>query len=135
MAKAMVTEEGVGRTLDPDFDFIALVKPYVEKLILRKLDPRRHLQEFASTVDDFSRLIKILPSELRVILSIIKKGELKIKFEHRGLDYLISELDKASNRLSFSLIIAALIIGSSLIVQVDKGPLIFGFRAFGIVGF
>ena len=135
MGKALVTEEGVGRILDPDFDMITMAKPYVEKLMMRKLDPLRHLKEFAYTLDDFSRLIKILPSEFRTIITKIKKGELNIKFEHQGLDHLISELDKASNRLSFSLIIASLIIGSSLIVQIDKGPHIFGFPAFGIFGY
>lgn len=135
MAKAMVTEEGVGRSLDPDFDLITMAKPYVQKLMARKLDPRRHLQEFSSTLDDFSHLIKILPNEVKAIITKIKKGEINIKFEHKGLDYLISELDKASNRLSFSLIIAALIIGSSLIVQLDKGPLLFDFPVFGIIGY
>ena len=135
MAKAMVTQEGVGRSLDPDFDMITMAKPYVEKIMMRKLDPRRHLKEFASTLDDFNRLIKILPSEIRAIVTKIKKGELKIKFEHQGLEHFISELDKASNRLSFSMIIAALIIGSSLIIQLDKGLRLFGLPAIGILGF
>ena len=135
MAKALVTEEGVGRILDPDFDMITMAKPYVEKLMVRKLDPRRHLKDFASTLDDFSRLFKILPSEFRAIITKIKKGELNIKFEHQGLEHLIMEMDKASNRLSFSMIIASLVIGSSLIVQVDKGPHIFGFPVFGILGY
>ena len=135
MAKAMVTEEGVGRSLYPDFDMITMAKPYVEKIMVRKLDPRRHLKEFASTLDDFNRLIKILPVEIRAIVTKIKKGELNIKFEHKGLEHFISELDKASNRLSFSMIIAALIIGSSFIVQLDKGPLIFGFNVIGILGY
>jgi len=135
MARALVLEEGVGRTLDPEFDMIAIAKPYAQKLMLRKFDLRKHLQEFTSTIDDLNRLLKVLPSELRSIITKVKKGELKIKFEHQGLEHLISELDKSSNRLSFSLIIAALIIGSSLIVQLDKGPLLLGFPAIGILGF
>lgn len=135
MGKTLVTEEGVGRILDPDFDIITMAKPYVEKLMVRKLDPRRHLKEFAATLDDISRLFKILPSEFRAIITKIKKGELNIKIEHHGLDHLILELDKASNRLSFSMIISALIIGSSLIVRLDKGPQVFGFPVFGILGY
>ncbi|MBL7075294.1 2-polyprenylphenol 6-hydroxylase [candidate division KSB1 bacterium] len=135
MGKALATEEGIGRELDPDFDMISLAKPYVQEIMVRKLDPRRYLKDYASTLDEFNRLFKILPLEIRAIITKIKKGELSIKFEHRGLDHLISELDKSSNRLSFSMIIAALIIGSSLIVQLDKGPLVFGFPAIGIVGY
>jgi len=76
-----------------------------------------------------------LPGEFGTILAKIKKGELNIKFEHRGLERLTLELDKASNRLSFSMIIAALIIGSSLIVQLNKGPQIFDLPVFGILGY
>ena len=135
MAKALITEEGVGRVLDPDFDFFALATPYVKKLMIRKLDPRRNLKEFVSLLEDFSRLVKTLPEDLREIIGKIKRDNLNIKFEHRGLEHFISELDKASNRLSFSLIIAALIVGSSFIIQIDKGPFVFGFNFIGVSGY
>jgi ubiquinone biosynthesis protein len=48
---------------------------------------------------------------------------------------MITDLDKSSNRLSFSLLISALIIGSSLIMQVDKGPLVMEFPVLGILGY
>jgi len=135
MAKALITEEGVGRVLDPDFDFFALATPYVKKLMVRKLDPRRNLKEFVSLLEDFSRLVKTLPEDLREIIGKIKRDNLNIKFEHRGLEHFILELDKASNRLSFSLIISALIVGSSFIIQIDKGPFVFGFNFIGVSGY
>ena len=135
MGKALITEESVGRALDPQFDMITLAKPYVEKLLTRKLDPRRQLLEFAGTLDEFARLFKILPSEIKLISAKVKKGEIKIQFEHRGLDNLITGLNQTGNRLSFSLIIAALIIGSSLIVHSDKGPQIYDLSVVGILGY
>lgn len=135
MAKALIIAEGVGRKLDPEFDFIELANPYVKRLILRKLDPRRYLSDFVDIVDDLEQLIRIFPAEARSILQKIKKGQLTIKFEHQRLENLIRDLDKASNRLSFSLVIASIIIGSSLIVRLDKGPLLFGFPIIGILGF
>jgi ubiquinone biosynthesis protein len=135
IGKALVTEEGVGRALDPDFDLITMVKPYVQELMARRLDPRRQMQEFAYTLDDFSRLLKIFPSDFRSIVTKIKKGDLRVGFEHYGLEHFISELDKSSNRLAFSLIIAAFVIGSSIIIQLDRGPMIFGFPVLGILGY
>lgn len=135
MGKALVTEESVGRALDPQFDMVTLSKPYVEKLLVRKLDPRRQLLEFVGTLDEFVRLFKVLPSEIKLISGKVKKGEIKIQFEHRGLDNLITGLNQTGNRLSFSLIVAALIIGSSLIVHSDKGPQIYDLSAFGIFGY
>lgn len=135
MAKALIITEGVGRQLDPEFDFIELTTPYVKKLLLRKLDPRIYLRDFVDTIDDFAHLIRIFPSETKSILQKIKRGQLTIKFEHQRLENLIRDIDKASNRLSFSLIIAAIIVGSSMIVQLDKGPLLFGFPVIGIIGY
>ena len=48
---------------------------------------------------------------------------------------MIADIDKSSNRLSFSLLIAALIVGSSLIMQTEKGPLLFGFPILGFLGY
>ena len=135
MGKALVTEESVGRALDPEFDMITLAKPYVKKMMIRKLDPRKYLREFAATLDEFIRLFKILPSEVKLIMAKVKKGKLNIQFEHRGLDDLIAGLNRTGNRLSFSLIISALIIGSSLIVHSDNGPQIFDLSVFGILGY
>ena len=135
MGKALVTEESVGRTLDPEFDMVSLAKPYVEKMMIRKLDPRRHLRDFSDTLDEFIRLFKILPSEIRVITAKVKTGEIKIQFEHCGLDNLIAGLNRTGNRLSFSLIVAALIIGSSLIAHSDKGPQIHDLSVLGIFGY
>jgi len=135
MGKALVTEEAVGRVLDPEFDMVSLAKPYVKKMMFHKLDPIKHLGEFAETLDEFVRLFKILPAEIRQITAKVKKGEMKIQFEHRGLVNLITGLNKTGNRLSFSLIISALIIGSSLIVHNGKGPQIFDLSIFGIVGY
>lgn len=135
MAKALATIEGVGRTLDPQFNLMTLVEPYVQQLILRPFLPKKQLKDLKQTIEDTDALLKVLPSELRFILRRIKKGKISFIFEHQGLDRLITELDKSSNRLAFSLIIAALIIGSSIIVFSNKGPYIFGLSVFGLLGY
>lgn len=135
MGKALITEEAIGRTLDPEFDMVSLARPYVERLLLRRLDPRRQLKEFAGSIDDFIRLLKTLPSELKLIITKIKRGEVKIQFEHRGLEQHVARLNQMGNRLAFSLIVAGLVIGSSLIIHSGKGPQIFDLSIFGITGY
>lgn len=135
MSKALATIESVGRSLDPDFNMMELVEPYAKKLMLQPVIPKKQLKEIKQFVDETEELVKILPGELKQILRKIKKGRMNLIFEHRGLDRLITELDKSSNRLAFSLIIAALVIGSSIIVHSNKGPFIFGFPIFGLIGF
>ena len=55
--------------------------------------------------------------------------------EHKGLDNFARELDRSSNRIAFSLVISALIIGSSFVIQIDKGTMLLGYPALGVVGY
>jgi len=135
LMKAMGTYEELGRTLDPDFDLIAEAKPYIKRLLRRRLQPDRIAYESLKTMRDLYNLIKILPRETELLLRRLKRGEVSLEFQHRGLENLITELDRASNRLSFSLIIAALIVGSSLILRLNIGPFLFGYPLLGILGY
>ncbi len=135
MIKALIVMESIGRNLDPDFDLVAMTKPYVQKLMVSKLDPKRLAQELTRMVEDYTDLIHAMPDNLKQILLKIRKGEFGINLHHLGLDQFIREMDKSTNRISFSLIIAALIIASSLIIQFNQGPLIFGLSAFGLTGY
>lgn len=141
MGRALAIEEGVGRMLYPDFDMVSLAEPYIRNLMIRrKLDLKGKIRTVSKWYNEFSELIDTLPSDLSVLLSKIKKGELNVKFEHRGLEELIHKLDKASNRLTFGMIIASLIVGSSVIMlQLDKETSLtslLGFPAItGVIGF
>ncbi len=135
MAKALAAIEGMGRKLDPEFNMMVMVEPYARKLIGQPLAPRQRLHEMRELAEDAESLLRVLPTELKYILKKVKKGKLNLIFEHRGLDRLILELDRSSNRLSFSLIIAALIVGSSIVILSDKGPFVFGLSIFGLLGY
>jgi ubiquinone biosynthesis protein len=133
--KAITTIDGVARQLDPEFNTISHTRPFVEKLVRERHDPSRMLKDAALYSSELLDIIKIIPKDTYEILKKIKTGKLKIEFEHQGLSKFISEMDKSSNRVSFSLVISALIIGSSLIIMANKGPLVYGFPVLGILGF
>jgi ubiquinone biosynthesis protein len=135
MGKALLVSEGVGRMLYPEFHIIETARPYARKLLLRRFDPTRQLREVSKMGAEAAVLFKRFPSDMSEILSKIRKGDLAIRFEHRGLERLIGELDRSSNRLSFAVVIAALIIGSSLIFQTGVGPRLFGYPVVGLAGF
>ncbi len=135
LVKAMVTFEEVGRGLDPDYDVATEAAPYVRKLAVRKYRPSALLKDARSILGELRDFATLFPYELRRILMKLRGGELRFDLEHRGLDRLITEMDKSSNRLSMSMIIAALIVGSSLIMRLDVGYEVFGFPLLGIIGF
>lgn len=135
LSKALITVEGIGRKLDPEFNMTVQAKPFAEKLVRQRYSAKniaREIRKFAKALYGFT---SSLPKDLNLILNKIKKGTLRVEFEHRGLENLIAQMDKVSNRVAFSVIIAALIIGSSIIMQTNKGPLFLGFPMLGIFGF
>ena len=135
MLKALVTVEGLGRLLYPDFDMVSEVRPYVGQLMYRRYDPRRRFRDLLNLFDDFSNLVEELPQSIRNTFRKVNAGELRIQFEHRNLEKLTKELNQSSNRISSAVIIAALIIGSSLVMQVPSGPSFFGFPLVGVIGY
>jgi ubiquinone biosynthesis protein len=135
LAKALVAIEGMGRKLDPQFDMVAHLRPFMEKAIKKRMSPRNALKEINSHLMSYVNLTKNLPRDLKEILNSLNRNKFKIDLEHRGLDHFIRELDKSINRLSSSLIITALVVGSSIVMQTEKGPLLFGFPAFAFLGY
>ena len=135
MIKALSVVETTGRQLDPDFDMVSATKPFVKNLLRKKFSPRQLFHKSNIILQESVELIEQLPQDLIDILRKVKEGRLKFNFEHQGLEKLTKEIDRSSNRLSFSLIIAALIIGSSLILQQKTGPFILGYSALGIIGY
>ncbi len=135
MIKALIIVESIGRKLDPEFDMVSLAKPYVKRIMFRKIDMSRVVRDGSLLIEDVRALFDDLPENLRQILLKIRRGALGVNLQHHGLEELIREIDRSSNRISFSLIIAALIIGSSYIMQLDKGPLLFGLPLFGFIGY
>jgi len=135
MMKALSTMEGLGLMLNPDFDMTEKVAPFIRRLKMARLSPRRMLSEFLQTSGEVAQLLRIIPGELRDILKQIKQGKVRVGFEHRGLERFIFEMDRSSNRIAFALIVSSLIIGSSLIINTDIGPFLFGLPILGLLGF
>lgn len=130
LIRALVTIEGVGRDLDPHFDIGAEVRPLFRELTTRRYGPRRLLTQTARTADDFQRIATLLPEVLGTSLESIKRGELTVKFDLQHFERLVRQLTRASHTLAAGVVIAGLIVGSSLIIRSGFGPM-----PLGIVGF
>lgn len=135
LSKALVAIEGMGRELDPDFDMVEHLRPFMKKAVKDRVSPRQLMREMSSHLLSYVTLARNLPRDLKEFLNRINRNKFKIDLEHRGLDRALRDFDKSINRLSSSLIIAALIVGSSIVMQTDKGPKIFEFPVFAFLGY
>jgi ubiquinone biosynthesis protein len=135
MIKALSAVEDVGRTLDPEFDLIDHAAPFIKRVKLERFAPKRLSSD---VFDMMSRLLQFLqqfPKDLMDLTAMIRKQKLSFQLEHKGLETMLATQDRTSNRVSFAIIIAALIIGSALIVISEIPPRVFGISLIGIIGY
>lgn len=135
MMKALGTIEGIGALLHPEFDMISQAEPFVRRVKLNRYNPRRLLQDLFQTAVDLKHFSQQFPQDVLEITRLLRQKKLPIRLEHQGLPDLLATHDQISNRIAFSIIIAALIIGSALIVVSDTPPLFYGISLIGIIGF
>jgi len=135
LVKTLAIVESVSKTLEPEVNFTVEVKRLADVMIRDEYSVKRIGRKIGKVTRDLFSLIQDLPEDLIEILNEVRKGRLKIGFEHLNLENMIAMLDKLSNRLSFSLIIAALIISSSLLIQTNSPSFFGSSRQLGVIGF
>jgi len=135
MMKALSTVEGVGRMLDPEFDMFARAKPFITRVKLERFRPERIAGDAFELGAHLLRFLRQFPEQLLEMANLIRQEKLRLQIEHRGLENMLATHDRISNRISFSILIAALIIGSALIVISETPPLIYGISLIGILLF
>lgn len=135
MLKALGLMETLVRKLNPEHDIIAQATPYLRKARLSRLQPNRLVGAITNFGLDMADMVRELPAEVRRIVAQVKKGEARMVFRHEGLDPVMESAERISNRLSFSIVLAALIIGSSLIIHANIPPKWHDIPIIGLIGY
>ena len=135
LLRGVIMITGFGTQMMPDFNIAMVFEPCAKKIMKQRLSPKYIANSIFKDMPKYSRMLHKMPMQISHILSSAESGDLNIKFEHHGLDRIVMEMNAASNRLAFSFIISAIIVGSSLIIQTGMEPLIWGFPFLGLLGF
>lgn len=135
LLKALVSLEGTVRKIKPNFDMISHVEPFVKKMIYRSRSLYSFFRELYRSGIDYSKFLSELPGELRELLYQLKNKTFKLQFEHKGLDPLMDKHDKTMNRLSFSIVTASMLIGSSLLLKSHVPPIFHDISVPGMIVF
>lgn len=135
MIKALANVEGLCRGLDPDFEISTHATPFLRRIQLERLYPQRLARDLVESSGEALALLRDVPGELRATLVQFRRGRSRLGFELQGLDPLNATLDRVSNVLAFAIVLAALIIGSSLIVLAGLPPLWHDIPLIGLGGF
>ncbi len=133
LIRSLVAIEGVGRTLDPHFDIARQLAPFIRDLALRRFRPDRILSQTVRTTEDLQRIATLLPDLLSQSLDSIKRGELRVHFDLQGFERMVRKLTRASNSLTVGIVIAGLLVASSLVLRVGSPTLAYVGFATGLV--
>ena len=135
MLKALAQVEGIARMLDPDFDMVRQASPFIRKVKLARLTPKRLRSDVSQLFEQGYEFLTDFPKDLLEISRSLRQKKMSFTLVLKDLDKMLATHDQISNRISFSIIIAALIIGSALIVISNMPPLFYGISLIGLIGF
>ncbi len=133
--KCILMVDGIVRNLDPDFNFIDIASPYAARLIRKKYTPKYVYDKLTRNISDLSDSITYAPKQIRILLRRLVNNEFSIKIAPVGIEGLKRDLDRSTNRLSFSIIIGSIIMGSSLLTFSGVGIKLFDLPLIGLAGF
>ncbi len=118
LIKVLVTLEGTGRLLNPEFSLMEIMKPFQRMLILKRMSPKRHLRKMRRFYMEVEQLVDELPQRVSNILEQVQTGRFDVHLDHR-------RLGPTANRLVMGLMTSALFLGSSLMLSFQVPPLFF----------
>lgn len=135
LIKAFITLEGLGQQLDPEFDMAGEATPFLEQVLLAHAAPGALAKRGWRTLTGALELIAGLPQDLRQLLRAARRSKLHMQVDIVPLRQLGERLDRALSRLALSIVTAALVIGSAIVMTVEHGPSLPGGMSVGWLGF
>ncbi len=135
MLKALSQVENIARELDPDFDMIQAVTPFIRDVKVARLAPGRLMEDVIRLIEQSYEFLTDFPKDLLEISHSLRQKKMSFTLVLKDLDKMLATHDQISNRISFAIIIAALIIGSALIVISRMPPMVYGISLIGLIGF
>ncbi len=135
LSRALISLEAEGKRLDPKFDLVAELGEPVRRLLARRASPVERVRRWVDSAERAGGLLSQIPGELRRVLAMIEEKKFEVRLAHQGLDGLVREIDRASNRIAFALIVAALVVGSAIVSTLGRPPYVWGYPAVGVFGF
>lgn len=135
LLKAIISLEGTVKKIKPDFDMIEHITPFVKKLLYENANPIKLLKDLIGCGVKYTNLIKELPNGIREVMDQLKNKNLKIQFEHKGLEPMLHKHDQISNRISYAIVTASMMISSALLLHARIPPTIHETSLLGIAAF
>lgn len=117
LARVVIVLEGMALGLDPNFNLAEMAKPFGERLLRDRFSWRRLQDEALQSLGVAGRLARELPQQASSLMGHIEDGQVTLGIDLRQLNRIMAKFDSMISRLAFSLVVAALIVGSAVVIH------------------
>lgn len=135
LAKTLLHLDSITKRLDPDYDPQVVIRGYAEQLIGQKLQQKFHPRNFYPALLDLNQLVLDFPHRAREIIDLTAAGKMTFGLKLAQAEEFLKGIHKIANRITVGVVIAALLISSSLIMRVPTRFTLFGYPGLAILGY
>ena len=128
MARSLSMIESVSSNLDPNVDMMAAIKPIAETEIKKRTDIKQFIDDKKGSMLYYKNMFKSLLPLLSNTIHKIENGDMSMKFQ-------LDNLDRIMSKFSLIVLIASLLISSSLVMTITRGPMVFDMPLIAVIGY
>ncbi|MEA2931490.1 MAG: ubiquinone biosynthesis protein [Actinomycetota bacterium] len=135
LGKALLNLDQVARKLDPEFDPNQAIQQHVGSIMRRKMLQSASPAHLLSAAMDAKEFAEKLPSRVNKVMDALAEGQMTLNIQGIDERELMRGIQKLANRVSAGVIIAALIVGAAMLMQIDTKAKLFGYPTVAILCF
>jgi predicted unusual protein kinase regulating ubiquinone biosynthesis (AarF/ABC1/UbiB family) len=135
LGKILLNMDQIIAVLDPDFDLREAIKRHSHKIMRDKMYEELKPENFFSSLLASKKFLEYLPDRLNTISKNLSENEFKIKIDAIDEKRVTDGFQKVANRITLGLIIAAMIIGAAMLMQVPSDFMILGYPGLAMLFF
>ena len=135
MFKALAMSDKLGRDMNPNFELMKQIQPFAEKLLLEQMNPMGALKRLKTYKHEIGELMDDAPRDVRQLLKQLLHGKIHLEHTVQGMTNLSKVFDGVFNRLAAAIVLAAMLVGSSIVVHANPKPHWYGTSIMGLLGY
>lgn len=117
LVKAFGSLEGLVSQLDPDLSMMDVARPLGKAYLKRKFNLKTSLEDLSFDTLQSLKATSQLPTKASKFFDVVSSGQTRFSVRYKGQDKLLDRIDHLANRIIIALVLAAIILASSLLVE------------------
>ena len=135
LAKTLLHLDAITKTLDAHYDPQRVIRDYAEQMMTQKLAQKFNPRNFYPALLDLNQFVLDLPHRAREIVDLTAAGKLTFAIKLAQAEEFLSGIHKIANRITVGVVIAALLISSSMMMRVQTRFMLFGYPGLAVTGY